>query len=93
MIMRRLGKSASIMIVLSLSACATPAQMHTEAQLNDVALGCGLAMGELIQDESEKKLLITVRQDPTVEQRACVAQWARRNGLRAVFVTMKFPEG
>jgi hypothetical protein len=78
---------------LALAACATPAQMHSEAQLNDVALGCGLAMGELIQDESEKKLLITVRQDPTLQQRACVAQWARRNGLKAVFVNMKFPEG
>jgi hypothetical protein len=77
--------------VLFLSGCATPARMHTEAQLNDVALGCGLAMGELIQDESEKKLLITVRQDPTLQQRACVAQWARRNGLKAVFVNMQFP--
>jgi hypothetical protein len=80
-------------IALSLSACATPAQMHTEAQLNDVALGCGLALGELIQDEAEKKLLLTVRQDPSIEQRACVARWARRNGLKAVFVNMKFPEG
>nr|NUR36663.1 hypothetical protein [Sphingomonas sp.] len=77
--------------VVALSACATPAQMHSEAQLNDVALGCGLALGELIQDEAEKKLLITVRQDPTPQQRACVAQWAKRNGLRAVFVNMQFP--
>jgi hypothetical protein len=67
--------------------------MHSDAQLNDVALGCGLAMGELIQDESQKKLLLTVRQDPTLEQRACVARWARRNGLKAVFVNMQFPEG
>ena len=47
--------------VCALSACTTPAQMHTEAQLNDVALGCGLALGELIQDESQKKLLLMVR--------------------------------
>jgi hypothetical protein len=67
--------------------------MHTEAQLNDVALGCGLALGELIQDESEKKLLLMVRQDPSVEQRVCVAKWARRNGLKAVFVNMTFPQG
>ena len=33
---------------LVLSACATPAQMHSEAQLNGVATGCGLALGELI---------------------------------------------
>ena len=74
-------------------ACTTPAQMHSEAQLNDIALGCGLALGELIQDESEKKLLLMVRQDPSLEQRACVARWARRNGLKAVFVNMNFPAG
>jgi hypothetical protein len=34
-----------------------------------------------------------VRQDPSPEQRVCVAKWARRNGLKAVFVNMKFPEG
>ena len=76
-----------------LSACATPAQMHSEAQLNSVALGCGLALGELIQDESQKRLLLTVHQNADVRQRICVAQWARRNGLKVVFVNMKFPEG
>ena len=68
-----------------LSACATPARMHNEAQLNSVALGCGLALGELIQDESEKRLLLTVHQDTNPQQRVCVARWARRNGLKAVF--------
>ena len=78
---------------LGLSACATPARMHDEAQLNSIALGCGLALGELIQDESEKKLLLMIRQDATQEQRVCVAKWARRNGLKTVFVHMQFPEG
>ena len=77
----------------ALYACATPAQMHTDAELNAVAQGCGLAMGELMQDESQKKLLLTVHQGATPEQRTCIARWARRNGLRAVFVNMKFPEG
>lgn len=79
--------------IVALSACATPARMHSEAQLNEVALGCGLAMGELIQDQSQKKLLLTIRQNADSRQQACVAQWARRNGLKAVFVNMKFPEG
>ena len=48
--------------VAALSACATRARMHTEAQLNMVATDCGLALGELIQDESEKKLLLMIRQ-------------------------------
>ena len=51
-----------IMSALGLSACVTPV-LHTEAQLNDVARGCGLALGELIQDESEKKLLLMIRQE------------------------------
>jgi hypothetical protein len=75
---------------LALSACATPARMHTDEQLNRVALGCGLALGELIQDESEKKLLIALRSNASIEQRTCVAQWARKNGLKAVFVNMDF---
>ena len=79
-------------MVVTLSACATPARMHDEAQLNSIALGCGLALGELIQDESQKKLLLTIRQDASVEQRVCVTKWARRNGLKAVFVNMQFPE-
>lgn len=78
---------------VALSACVTPARMHDEATLNQVATGCGLALGELIQDESEKKLLLTIHQDPTPEQRACVAKWARKNGLKTVFVNMSFPEG
>jgi hypothetical protein len=82
-----------VLIALSLSACATPARMHTDEQLNAVATGCGLALGELMQDESAKKLLLTIHQDPTPAQRACVARWARRNGLKTVFVNMQFPEG
>lgn len=87
-----LALPASLVGFSLLSACATPARMHDEAQLNQIALGCGLALGELIQDESEKKLLLMIRQDPSAEQRLCVAKWARRNGLKAVFVNMQFPE-
>ena len=74
---------------LTLSACAT-AQMHTQEQLNTVGRTCGLALGELIQDESEKKLLLLIRQQVSVEQRTCVTRWARRNHLKAVFVNMSF---
>lgn len=88
-----MSRRALALIPLALSACATTARMHDQAQLNQVALGCGLALGELIQDETQKRLLLLVHQDPTVQQRVCVAAWARRNGLKTVFVNMKFPEG
>jgi len=38
-------------------------------------------------------LLLLIRDKPSFEQRACVARWARKNGLKAVFVNMQFPEG
>jgi hypothetical protein len=90
---QRLSSFVICTTVLSLTACATPARMHTEAQLNRVATGCGLALGEIIQDESEKRLLLTIRQDASAEQRVCVTRWAKRNGLKPVFVDVRFPEG
>ena len=75
---------------LAISACATTARLHSQTQLNDAGTRCGLALGELIQDESEKRLLLMIRQSATPEQRLCVTQWARRNGLKPVFVNMSF---
>ena len=76
-----------------LTACATPARMHDQASLNQVALGCGLTYGELIQDEEQKKLLLLIHDSPSADQRVCVSKWARKNGLKPVFVNMQFPEG
>jgi len=76
---------------LGLSACATAPVMHTEMQLNEVGTRCGFALGELMQDEIEKRLLLIVRNTPSPEQRLCVARWARANHLKAVFVQTDFP--
>lgn len=80
-----------LVLTLALSACVTP-QMHSEAQLNSAGSACGLRLGELIQDESEKRLLLLIRNEPSAEQRVCVTKWARRNGLKAVFVQMDLPQ-
>jgi hypothetical protein len=64
--------------------------MHTQEQLNEVGRTCGLALGELIQDESEKKLLLLIRQEVSPAQRSCVIRWAKRNHLKPVFVNMSF---
>jgi len=75
-----------------LSACATP-RMHTQAELNNASLACGLTYGELIQADEAKKLLILFRQAPSPEHRRCVYQWARRNHLKMVVVdSIQFPE-
>jgi hypothetical protein len=87
MIVRTASKVlASGLLTVLLSACVTPARLHTEAELNDVGRVCGLAMGELFQDESEKKLLFLFKVQPTAAERRCVHAWARKNGLRTVFI-------
>jgi hypothetical protein len=73
-------------VALALSACVTTARMHTEAELNGVGRQCGLALGELFQDESEKRLLFMIRHGATAEERACVLRWARERHLRLVYV-------
>jgi hypothetical protein len=69
----------------ALSACAT-AQLHTEAQLNEVALGCGLSVGEVVQESEEKRLLFLFRVGPSPEQRHCIYQWAHNNHLHLVVI-------
>jgi hypothetical protein len=77
---------------LALSACAT-AQMHTQAELNSVGQQCGLALGELFQDESEKRLLFLFRPGSTPYERGCVLRWARARHLHVVFVNaVNMPE-
>ena len=83
MLMR--GPRAAVLVLLALSGCVT-AQMHTEAELNTVGRQCGLALGELFQDESEKRLLFMMRGGATAEERACVLKWARERRLRLVYV-------
>jgi len=71
--------------VFALSGCAT-ARMHSDAELNAISDQCGLALGELFQDESEKRLLFLFRVKPSAAERACVTRWAKRNHLRPVFI-------
>jgi hypothetical protein len=76
----------------SLSACATP-KMHSQDELNNASLSCGLTYGELIQDAEEKKLLILFREKPAPDKRACVYQWARTQHMKLVVIdSINFPE-
>ena len=81
---------AIVLGAFALSACAT-AQLHDQQALNGVALGCGMTYGELLQDEQEKRLLIALKNDINASQRRCIAQWARKNHLKPVFVQIEMP--
>lgn len=76
---------AYIAATVPLSACVT-ARMHSQDEINGVTRTCGLAAGELFQDESEKRLLFMIRNGATADERACVLRWARERHLRLVYV-------
>jgi hypothetical protein len=69
----------------ALSACAT-ARLHSEEELNRVAMRCGMALGELVQEEDVRKLLFVFRIAPSREERACVIDWAKKNRMKAVII-------
>ncbi|MEO7654770.1 MAG: hypothetical protein ABIS23_03695 [Sphingomicrobium sp.] len=85
-------KAAALLLAttLALTACAT-ARMHDQQALNSVALDCGMTYGELIQDAEEKKLLIALKSNISLNQRICITQWARRNHMKTVFVHLDVP--
>ena len=83
--MRRLQSLQPVSAAALLCGCAT-AQLHTEAQLNDVALSCGLSYGEVVQEHEEKRLLFLYRVAPKAQQRVCVHQWAQKNHLTLVII-------
>jgi hypothetical protein len=78
-------RAVVLVLALLMSACAT-ARLHTQAELNGIGQQCGLALGELFQDESEKRLVFLFRPGVTPEQRRCVVQWARKNQMKTVIV-------
>ncbi|HWJ39149.1 MAG TPA: hypothetical protein VNR86_10365 [Sphingomicrobium sp.] len=79
------GAAIEAALFLTLGACAT-AQMHSEEQLNEVALSCGLSQGDVVQETEEKRLLFLYRIAPKPQQRHCVYEWARRNHLTLVTI-------
>ena len=81
--MSRFKATFILSLPLVLPACAT-AQLHS--QLNGVALTCGLAYGDVVQEAEEKRLLFLYRVSPRPEQRSCVYQWAHRNHMNLVVI-------
>ncbi len=70
---------------VALSGCVAP-RMHDQFELNSVGKSCGLALGEVFQDESEKRLLFVVAPEATPEQRSCIIRWAKKQRLKPVIV-------
>ncbi len=82
---RHLVRLGILAPLCGITACSS-AQMHTEAQLNEVAQTCGLSVGEIVQEDEAKRLLFLYRVAPAAAQRHCVYQWAHKNHLNLVVI-------
>ena len=71
---------------LALSACATPARMHTEIELAAVGRACGAAEGEVIQDAEEPRVLVFYAVAPSRSEIHCLAKWARHRHLHLAYI-------
>jgi hypothetical protein len=77
---------AVLLPAAALSACATasPLRLHSEQELGRIASGCGLALGEVVQEEDEPRLLFLLAPAAAPRQVRCVRRWSRRNSLHFV---------
>lgn len=83
MILRALA--GATLAALSLAGCATTARMHSQEELAGVTRRCGVALGDLQQFEEEPRLVFLLPVE-RAGQFVCVSRWARRRGLRLVYI-------
>ncbi|HEY0326314.1 MAG TPA: hypothetical protein VGC46_10130 [Allosphingosinicella sp.] len=60
--------------------------MYSTDELSEVARRCGLALGELVQEAEEPRLLFFITPNPPRAQQVCVQRWARRRSLHLVLI-------
>lgn len=76
--------------VFALSACATIPRLYTEQELGSLATACGYALGEVVQDPEEKRLLLVLTAVPTsAGERQCIYAWARPRRLHVVYANVQ----
>ncbi len=76
-----------------LGGCVTAPKLYTQQELGRVAQSCGYALGELVQEEEEPRILFvfSVAEVKGVHQ-ACVYRWARPRKLHVAFMAVELAE-
>ena len=71
--------------MLGLSACVNT-RVFGESELGRVALACGLAQGEVMQEPDDPQYLFLYAVQPSREQLGCVRRWSRRRNMHLAFI-------
>jgi hypothetical protein len=86
-------RAALLLLPLLIGGCVTTPKLYSQQELGSLAQSCGYALGEIIQDPEEKKLLLVLTAVPTTaaEQR-CIRRWARPRHLHVVYAQVEIPQ-
>jgi len=78
---------------LALAACVTKPRVYSVSELGRVAQSCGYALGELVQEADEPRILFvfSVAEANQVDQ-ACVYRWARPRRLHVAFLAVELAQ-
>ena len=71
--------------MVGLSACVNT-RVFSETELGRVALACGVAMGEVIQEPDHPQYLFLYAVQPSRAQLGCVRRWSRRRNMHLAFI-------
>lgn len=84
---RRYPRLLALAAAGALAGCATTApRLHTAEELGAVAHRCGFALGEVIQEAEEPRLLFLFAAEATETEVRCVQRWSRRRHLHFVHI-------
>ncbi len=70
---------------LALSACANT-RLFSETELSEVARGCGVAQGEVVQEPDHPRFLFLYSAGPSAEQLSCVRRWSRQRRMHLAYI-------
>ena len=72
----------------AIAGCATtqPVRMYSSQELGAVAERCGRALGEVVQEEEEPRLLFLFAAGAPAGDIRCVRRWSHRRSLHFVHI-------
>jgi hypothetical protein len=87
MLRRAIHAGLAVATTFALAGCATTApRLHTPEELGAVAHRCGFALGEVVQEAEEPRLLFLFAAGATETEVRCVHRWSRRRHLHFVHI-------
>ena len=71
---------------MALIGCVTAPRAYSEQELGAVTRRCGLALGEVMQEPDEVRLLYLYSAAAGPREIRCVRRWTHRHGLHFVHI-------